>query len=122
MLSQRRSFVCTLRDNEHFCCERCVHRAPSSAALRCAVHRACAVRPTGILWHAASAADLEQCPFGCWIEPGAQTTHVCPRITAGPVVDVLQCVGSFISNGRLYQTTNGGGLQVSMSWEVEGER
>lgn len=32
-------------------------------------------------------------------------------VHAGPAIDVLQCVGGFASNGRLYYTTNGGGLQ-----------
>jgi outer membrane protein assembly factor BamB len=36
-------------------------------------------------------------------------------ISTGPAVDVLQCVGAQISNGRLFYTANGSGLQLSMS-------
>ena len=35
-------------------------------------------------------------------------------ISSGPQVDVLQCVAAFVSNGRIYYTANGGGVQVSM--------
>ncbi len=38
----------------------------------------------------------------------------CPLIYAGPTIDVLECVGGFVSNGRIFQTTNGGGLQASL--------
>jgi outer membrane protein assembly factor BamB len=34
-------------------------------------------------------------------------------VTSGPQVDVLECVAAFVSNGRLFYTANGGGLQVS---------
>lgn len=86
MLSPTRSFVCTQRGKEHFCCERCVHRAPTSTSMRCSAHRTCGVRFSGILWHAASAADLCQCPFGCWIKHDAMLAHVCTRIDSGPVI------------------------------------
>jgi outer membrane protein assembly factor BamB len=35
-------------------------------------------------------------------------------IHSGPAVDVLMCVGAFASNGRIYYTTNSGGMQVSL--------
>lgn len=35
-------------------------------------------------------------------------------VYAGPQVDVLECVGAFMSNGRIFYTANGGGLQVSL--------
>ena len=35
-------------------------------------------------------------------------------VSAGPQVDVLECVGAFVSNGRIFYTANGGGLQVSL--------
>ena len=34
--------------------------------------------------------------------------------STGPALDVLLCVGAFASNGRIFFTTNGGGLQCSM--------
>ncbi|MBN2374831.1 MAG: PQQ-binding-like beta-propeller repeat protein [Sedimentisphaerales bacterium] len=34
-------------------------------------------------------------------------------ISTGPAIDVLLCVGSFVSNGRIFYTDNGGGLQAS---------
>ncbi len=37
-------------------------------------------------------------------------------ISTGPAVDVLQCVGAQISNGRLFYTANGSGLQLSMDY------
>ena len=36
-------------------------------------------------------------------------------VSTGPAVDVLQCVGAQISNGRLFYTANGSGLQLSMN-------
>lgn len=35
-------------------------------------------------------------------------------VYAGPSIDVLQCVGGFVSNGRVFYTTNGGGLQAAL--------
>jgi len=35
-------------------------------------------------------------------------------VHCGPALDVLVCVGAFASNGRLFQTTNGGGLQACL--------
>ena len=35
-------------------------------------------------------------------------------VHCGPAIDVLVCVGAFASNGRLYQTTNGAGLQACL--------
>ena len=40
-------------------------------------------------------------------------------IASGPVADVLLCVGAFISNGRLFYTTNGGGTQLSFAYGEE---
>ena len=37
-------------------------------------------------------------------------------VSTGPAVDVLQCVGAQISNGRLFYTANGSGLQLSMNY------
>jgi hypothetical protein len=34
-------------------------------------------------------------------------------LSTGPALDPSQCVGAFISNGRLYYTSHGSGLQVS---------
>jgi len=36
-------------------------------------------------------------------------------VSSGPQLDVLMCVGAFASNGRLFLTTNGSGLQASMT-------
>jgi outer membrane protein assembly factor BamB len=35
-------------------------------------------------------------------------------LSSGPQLDVLMCVGAIMSNGRLFLTTNGSGLQASM--------
>ena len=35
-------------------------------------------------------------------------------VSSGPQLDVLMCVGAIMSNGRLFLTTNGSGLQASM--------
>lgn len=40
-------------------------------------------------------------------------------ISTGPAVDVLQCVGAQVSNGRIYYTANGSGLQLSMNYGQE---
>ncbi len=37
----------------------------------------------------------------------------------GPAVDVLVCVGGTVSNGRIFFTANGGGLQVGLSYGKE---
>ncbi|MHC4396706.1 MAG: outer membrane protein assembly factor BamB family protein [Planctomycetota bacterium] len=42
-------------------------------------------------------------------------------ISSGPQVDVLQCIAAFVSNGRIFYTANGGGLQVSMMCGEEAE-
>ncbi|MBW8040903.1 MAG: PQQ-binding-like beta-propeller repeat protein [Planctomycetes bacterium] len=42
-------------------------------------------------------------------------------VYAGPSIDVLQCVGGFVSNGRVFYTTNGGGLQASVLCGAEAE-
>jgi len=43
-------------------------------------------------------------------------------VYAGPSIDVLQCVGGFVSNGRVFYTTNGGGLQAALLCGAEAER
>jgi outer membrane protein assembly factor BamB len=50
------------------------------------------------------------------------TSHDNQLISTGPAVDVLQCVGAHISNGRLFYTANGSGLQLSMSYGDEAEQ
>ncbi len=40
-------------------------------------------------------------------------------VYAGPAIDVLQCVGGCVSNGRIYYTTNGGGLQSCLLYGSE---
>jgi outer membrane protein assembly factor BamB len=47
------------------------------------------------------------------------TAHDNRLLSSGPAVDVLQCVGAQISNGRLFYTANGSGLQLSMSYGEE---
>ena len=42
-------------------------------------------------------------------------------VYAGSSIDVLQCVGGFVSNGRVFYTTNGGGLQASLICGDEAE-
>ncbi len=49
------------------------------------------------------------------------TAHDNQLISTGPAVDVLQCVGAQISNGRLFYTANGSGLQLSMGYGHEGD-
>ncbi|NQT39024.1 MAG: PQQ-binding-like beta-propeller repeat protein, partial [Planctomycetes bacterium] len=43
-------------------------------------------------------------------------------ISSGPAVDVLLCVGSQVSNGRIFSTTNGSGLQLSVLCGQQAER
>ena len=40
-------------------------------------------------------------------------------VSTGPAVDVLLCVGAQVSNGRIFFTANGGGLQVSLAYGDE---
>lgn len=47
------------------------------------------------------------------------TTRDNQLISTGPAVDVLQCVGAHVSNGRLFYTANGSGLQLSMAYGDE---
>ncbi len=47
------------------------------------------------------------------------TAHDNQLVSTGPAVDVLQCVGAQISNGRLFYTANGSGLQLSMGYGDE---
>ncbi len=42
-------------------------------------------------------------------------------VSTGPAVDVITCTGAHISNGRIFFTANGGGLQLSMSYGKEAE-
>jgi hypothetical protein len=42
-------------------------------------------------------------------------------VSTGPHIDVLQCVGSSVSNGRVFYTTQGGGLQASLICGEEAE-
>ena len=39
--------------------------------------------------------------------------------STGPVLDVLMCIGAIASNGRLFLTANGSGLQASMAYGDE---
>ena len=43
-------------------------------------------------------------------------------VSSGPAVDVLMCVGAFASNGRIYFTANGGGLQAAALCGKEAEK
>ncbi len=43
-------------------------------------------------------------------------------VSTGPALDVLLCVGAFASNGRIFFTTNGGGLQCSLVAGEEAKR
>jgi outer membrane protein assembly factor BamB len=38
----------------------------------------------------------------------------CALVSTGPGIDVLVCVGAIASNGRIFYTANGSGLQASM--------
>lgn len=40
-------------------------------------------------------------------------------VSTGPAIDVLLCVGAQVSNGRIFYTTNGAGMQTSMRWGEE---
>lgn len=40
-------------------------------------------------------------------------------VSSGPVLDVLMCIGAIVSNGRLFLTANGSGLQASMAYGDE---
>ena len=43
-------------------------------------------------------------------------------VSTGPAVDVLLCVGASASNGRIYFTANGGGLQAAACCGEEASR
>ncbi|MCU0962572.1 MAG: PQQ-like beta-propeller repeat protein, partial [Pirellulaceae bacterium] len=47
------------------------------------------------------------------------TAHDNRLLSTGPAVDVLQCVGAHVANGRLFYTANGSGLQLSMCYGEE---
>ena len=40
-------------------------------------------------------------------------------VCSGPAVDVLECIGAMVSNGRIFATTNSGGLQLSLTYGEE---
>jgi len=40
-------------------------------------------------------------------------------VSCGPALDVLECIGAMVSNGRVFATTNSGGLQTSLSYGPE---
>jgi len=40
-------------------------------------------------------------------------------VSCGPPVDLLVCLGAFVSNGRIFHTTNGTGLQCSAVYGEE---
>ncbi len=42
-------------------------------------------------------------------------------VSCGPPVDLLVCIGAFVSNGRVFHTTNGSGLQCSAVYGAEAE-
>ena len=47
-----------------------------------------------------------------------------PKLLAtGPRLDPSECIGAVVSNGRIYYTGQGGGLQASQVWgdEASGE-
>jgi hypothetical protein len=53
----------------------------------CDLHRGSVTRFCGVLWHAASAQDLVQCPLGCWVTAADLRDHTrtCPRVHRGPI-------------------------------------
>jgi hypothetical protein len=40
-------------------------------------------------------------------------------VSSGPCVDVRECVGAVVSNGRLFYTSQASGLQVSQAYGAE---
>jgi outer membrane protein assembly factor BamB len=42
-------------------------------------------------------------------------------VSSGPTVDLLVCIGAIVSNGRVFHTTNGTGLQCSAVYGAEAE-
>ncbi|MFH1918550.1 MAG: hypothetical protein ABIP48_01505 [Planctomycetota bacterium] len=40
-------------------------------------------------------------------------------VSCGPALDVLECIGAIVSNGRIFYTTNSGGLQASLCYGPE---
>jgi outer membrane protein assembly factor BamB len=50
------------------------------------------------------------------------TTDKNRLVSSGPAVDVILCTGAHVSNGRLYFTANGGGLQLSMAYGEEAQK
>lgn len=83
-LSERRSYMCKLRNAQHFCCDRCVVHVPKSRMCACKLHgKTALVTESGQLWHAASGDGLKRCPLGCWIPAEDVTLHDCPRKRGG---------------------------------------
>lgn len=41
-------------------------------------------------------------------------SHENKLVSCGPALDVLECIGAIASNGRIFATTNSGGLQASL--------
>lgn len=46
----------------------------------------------------------------------------CAVVSSGPCVDLRECVGAVVSNGRLYYTSQANGLQVGMVYGEEAEQ
>lgn len=40
-------------------------------------------------------------------------------VSSGPSIDPNACVGSLVSNGRIFHTSQGGGLQASLAYGPE---
>ena len=40
-------------------------------------------------------------------------------LSTGPAVDPSQCVGAIVSNGRIFYTSHGSGLQISQVYGAE---
>ena len=47
------------------------------------------------------------------------TTDGNKMVSSGPCVDVRECVGGIVSNGRLFYTSQASGLQVSQVFGAE---
>lgn len=49
----------------------------------------------------------------------AENTAGIRLVSTGPAVDPSQCVGSIVSNGRIFYTSHGSGLQISQAFGAE---
>jgi len=47
------------------------------------------------------------------------TTDSNKVVSSGPCVDVRECVGAVVSNGRLFYTSQASGLQISQVFGAE---